>query len=89
MEKMIQRVMVPVTVELISDIKTKRILPKSIRWNGRLYPVVKVGLHHSYRAGRVLYHIFSAMSVALCFRLKLDTETLFWQLEEIADGLPD
>ena len=53
------------------------------------YPIVKVGLHHTFRQGRTLYHVFSVTSKTLLFRLVLNTETLNWRLEEISDGLPD
>ncbi len=86
---MIQRMAAPVTVEFVSDVRRRRVVPKSVWWDGRLYPIVKVGLHHTYRAGRTLYHVFSVVSATIYFRLSLNTETLFWQLEEIADGLPD
>lgn len=89
MEGMRQRLSAPVTVELVSDARTRRVVPKSVWWDGRLYPVLRVGLRHSYRTGRTLYHVFSVASEAVFFRLSLNTETLFWQLEEIADGLPD
>jgi hypothetical protein len=46
-------------------------------------------MHHTIREGRTLFHIFSVSSQDLFFRLKLDTDNLFWTLEEIADGLPN
>jgi hypothetical protein len=46
-------------------------------------------LHHTFRSGRTLFHVFSVASKSLFFRLVLNTDTLFWRLEEISDGLPD
>lgn len=86
---MIQRVDVPVSVTFVFDHKRRVVFPKDVLWEGRVYPIVKVGLHHSFREGRVLYHVFSVASKTLFFRLVLDTETLFWRLEEISDGLAD
>lgn len=71
----------PVTVGLINN------APKYVIWKGRNYTIDKIGLHHIYREGRTLYHIFSAVSETLFMRLKLDTESLDWKLEEIEDRL--
>jgi len=87
-EFMTQRLSEPVSVELVFNHKTKQVLPRRLFWNGRLYPIERVGLHHTYRTGRALFHVFSLVGGELCFRLVLNTETLFWQLEEISDGLP-
>lgn len=85
---MIQRVSVPVTVSLIFDHKTRRAEPRRILWEGRPYQVTRVGLHHTYRDGRSLHHVFSVATSTLFFRLNLNTESLVWTLEEISDGLP-
>jgi hypothetical protein len=86
---MIEKVSVPVSVSLAFDSKKRKVVPKWVIWNGRLYPIAKVGLHHTFRRGRTLYHVFSVASKSLFFRLVLDTENLHWRLEEISDGLPD
>ena len=84
---MIQKLAEPISVELIFDSRSNRIFPYRIRWRGRLYTITKVGLHHFYRVGRTLYHIFSVTDGNTFFRLKLNTDTLHWTLEEIADSL--
>ncbi len=81
---MIQRISEPVSVNLFFDLH--QIWPKSLIWRGRSYPVTKLGLRHSYRLGNTLYHVFSFISHHFFFRLKLNTENLTWQLEEISDG---
>lgn len=86
---MLEKIFVPVTVSLIFDSVTRKVSPKTVIWNGRAYSIVKIGLHHTYRQGRTLFHVFSVASETLFFRLVLDTETLHWRLEEISDGLPD
>lgn len=85
---MLQKISVPVSVSLAYDNDKKTVCPRWIIWNKRLYPVIKIGLHHTFREGRILYHVFSVASQNMFFRLVLDTETLHWKLEEIADGLP-
>jgi len=86
---MIQKLSTPVSVDLSFDAKKRIVSPKEIVWNGESYPVAKVGLHHTFREGRTLYHVFSVASETLFFRLVLNTDNLFWTLEEISDGLPD
>lgn len=86
---MIQKLSVPVSVDLSFDCKKRTVCPKEIIWEGETHPVVKIGLHHTYREGRTLYHVFSVASQTLFFRLVLNTDNLFWTLEEISDGLSD
>lgn len=63
-------------------------VPKVLIWKGRTYRLVKVGLHHTYHKGKTLFHVFSVVSENLFFRLVLNSESLNWTLEEVADGLP-
>ena len=86
---MIQKVSEPISVSLNYDSDKHKIYPKWVIWNKRLYPVIKIGLHHTYREGRVLYHVFSVATRSLFFRLVLNSENLYWKLEEISDGLAD
>lgn len=86
---MIEKVSVPVSVSFTFDSDHKTIKPRALVWNGRLYGVKKVGLHHKFRQGRILFHVFSVASKNLFFRLVLNTESLHWRLEEISDGLPN
>ena len=84
---MIEKVNASVSVSLSFNSDTKITTPRAIKWNGRIHKITKIGLHHTYRQGRTLYHVFSVASATLFFRLVLDSETLHWKLEEIADGL--
>lgn len=70
-----------VTVGLVNNI------PKYLVWKDRNYIITKVGFHHSFREGRVLYHVFSVTTKTLFLRLRLDTESLLWRLEETEDGI--
>jgi hypothetical protein len=85
---MTQTLSEPVSVQLTFNHSKKLSEPRKIFWQNRLYPITKVGLHHTFREGRTLFHIFSVTSNNLFFRLRLDSENLFWTLEEISDGLP-
>lgn len=83
---MIQKLSVPVSVDLFFDHKLRRSIPVRVTWENRDYLIIKIGLHHTYRQGRTLYHVFSAISQNIYFRLVFNTENLAWSLEEIADG---
>lgn len=72
-----------VSVALWSNHTTHSILPYSIYWHGRRYPISKVGFHHTVRLGRVLTHIFSVTDGTTFFKIMFDTETLFWTLVEV------
>ena len=64
-------------------------MPRKLVWEGREHTITKLGLHHSYRQGRVTWHVFSVSDGMTFFRLALNTETLEWFLEEIHDGYAD
>lgn len=85
---MVEKVSTPVSVLLFFDHTKGLAYPKWVIWNKRSYPITKVGLHHFYREGRTLYHVFSVVSKGIFFRLVLNSENLHWRLEEISDGLP-
>lgn len=86
---MIEKLSLPVSVGITFDHTKRKIIPKWVLWEGKLYPIEKVGLHHTFREGRTLFHVFSVASKTLFFRLVLNTDTLAWRLEELSDGLPD
>ncbi len=60
--------------------------PKYVLWKGRSHTITQIGLHHFFRKGKTLYHVFSVVAGNLFMRLKLDTDALSWQLEEISDN---
>lgn len=70
-----------ITVGMVNDI------PKYMIWKGRSHTITKIGLHHHYKEGNTLYHIFSAATSTLFVRMKFNTDNLIWTLEEISDGL--
>jgi len=79
-----------VTVSLVFDRKTKRVIPRRILWQGNTYTTSKVGLHHTFKRGDTLIHVFSVVTDKdLFFRLEFDTKTLHWTLTEVSDGLPN
>jgi len=83
---MTQTINESVSVSLTYDSTSKKANPKSIVWNNRLYPITKVGLHHTVKEGEKLLHIFSVATPTLFFKLVFDTSNLQWMAAEIADG---
>lgn len=83
---MVEKISAPISVSLAFDHTKRKVYPKWLVWEGRLYPVIKVGLHHTFREGKILFHVFSVVSKTLFFRLILNTENLHWRVEEISDG---
>ncbi len=86
---MIQRISEPVSVSVTFNHRSHETKPVSIHWAGRVYPVERIGLRHSYRDGISRHHVFSVVGGSLFFRLNLNAENLSWTLEEVSDGLPD
>lgn len=61
--------------------------PKSVTWNNREYIIEKIGLHHTFKKGNTLFHVFSVSTQSLFLRLNLNTQNLQWALTEVSDGL--
>jgi len=85
---MIQKISAPISVILTYNHRKKEVKPVKVLWENRPYLITRIGLHHTVRQGRTLFHIFSVECDALFFRLMLNTESLNWTVEEIADGEP-
>lgn len=75
----------PVSVKLVYSSLKQTVYPEKIYWRNKVYLITKVGLHHVYKEGETLKHIFTVVSKETAFRLSLDTQTLHWTLEEIYD----
>ena len=72
-----------VSVDLLSNHLKRSAYPWIIHWRGNRYMMTKVGLHHTLRDGRILYHVFSVTDGNTFFKLRFNTETLAWKLMEI------
>ncbi len=77
-----------VSVITVYNEKNGSVIPRKLQWNGRDYLIEKLGYHHKIREGKTLFHIFSVATNSIAFRLKLDTDTLHWMLEEVHDYEP-
>ena len=85
---MIQKIAEPVSVMVAYDAARRAVRPVSLEWSRRTYPVMQVGLRHTYRDGMTRHHVFSVVSHHLFFRLNFNADNLLWTLEEVSDGLP-
>lgn len=63
------------------------VYPKWVKWKNRIHKIEKLGLHHTYREGKTLYHVFSVATKTSFMRLILDTETLNWKLTNIENEI--
>lgn len=77
----------PISVSFAYDADKRQSFPKWLIWSGRLRPVTRVGLHHKFRKGKILFHVFSVTSRGSFFRLILNTENLQWEVEQISESL--
>lgn len=83
---MIQRILAPTSVLALFNHKKCMFEPLIILWDGKKHKVKKIGYHHKVREGNTLFHIYSVLCETLFFKLKLDTGSLLWVIEEISDG---
>jgi len=86
---MTQKINSPVSVMMDFNHYQNKIKPIQIQWNNRDFRIEQVGMHHQFHQGKKLLHVFSVTSKGMFFKLVLDTENLFWNLEEISDGLSE
>lgn len=76
-----------VSVNFSFDSTLKKSYPRFVAWRNRVYKVKEIGLHHTFRQGRTLFHVFSVISDTLFMRLTLNTDNLQWELQEVSDYL--
>ena len=75
----------PITISLIFDHTKRKSLIAKILWKDKVYKITKHGLHHTYRKGDTLFHVFSVSSDTISFRLLFNTNSLNWVLESVYD----
>ncbi|MFH1295367.1 MAG: hypothetical protein ABIH84_02200, partial [bacterium] len=60
----------------------------ALKWDGEVKKITTIDLHHSYRTGRTLFHVFSVATKGAFFKLILNTDNLFWEVAEVScDGV--
>jgi hypothetical protein len=61
--------------------------PCLIAWRNKKWRVTENGLHHYYKQGDRLYHVYQVVvNGYLQMRLQLDSLSLLWTLEAVSDG---
>jgi hypothetical protein len=74
------------TFFLTKDTGEHPIIPLKIRWRGRTYAVMEVGIVYSLRT---VTHVVQVNVGSLDMRLHIDGDTLITTLVEVSDGLAD
>lgn len=75
-----------VTVISISDFERGSVMPVKLKWRGNVYRIDTLDYHNKFWDGRTRIHVYSVANETMYFKLRLDTETLQWTLEEIYDA---
>lgn len=76
-----------VSVITIYDRNKGLVIPRKVKWQGRVYTITTIGYHHRIKEGKKLVHVFSVANSSIAMRLLFDTENLHWMLEEISDDM--
>jgi len=71
-------------IEVLAAFRKDRAEPMTFKWGNRYYQVKKVNMIHAERRGREKVVIFSVSDDANAYRLSFSTETLRWNLDEMA-----
>ena len=77
-----------ITVLSVYDRMNGRVMPRKMRWQGRMYRLTKLAYYHKIRQGRTVIHVFHVTDGTMDFRLSCNSENLHWTLEEVSDGSP-
>ena len=72
-----------ISVITVYDRQKGLTIPKKIRWQDRNYDIVRLTYHHKINEGRTICHIFHVTDGNVDFRLKFDSNSLIWVLEEV------
>jgi len=84
---MIEKINEQISVITIYNRDKGTVLPWKVRWNGRDYTITKLGYHYRVKRGRFTHHIFTVSNATIAFKLLFDTESLYWWVQEVSDGL--
>ena len=82
---MAEKIKEPISLNLTFDHKQRKTLISKVWWHNREYKIVRQGLHHTYKIGDSVQHVFSVATDTISFKLVLDGSSLNWTLEEAYD----
>ncbi|MBU1133156.1 MAG: hypothetical protein ABIA11_04080 [Patescibacteria group bacterium] len=83
---MIQKLSAPISVLSYFNHKKRKFSPLLVVWEGKEHKVSKIGYQHKFWSGNTLFHVFSVVCEGIFFKIKLNTQSLSWEIEEISDG---
>jgi len=75
------------SVVTVYNHKNNTVLPWKVKWSGRVYTLLSVDFHHLIRDENTLFHVFGVTDGNIFFRLRFNTETLQWFLEELSSEI--
>ena len=75
-----------VSVVTVYDRMHGTVMPKRIKWQGRIYDITRLSYYKPDRSGRTILHTFHVSNDAMDFKLVFDSYTLHWTLVEVTDG---
>lgn len=84
---MLNQVNIPISVITIFDAVKKTSIPYKIKWNNQIYKITNLAYYHQIKEGSKIHHIYHVSDGNLDFKIRLDSSSLNWILEEVSDGL--
>jgi hypothetical protein len=72
----------PISVTMMYNHHQHKTVPLELIWRNRHYPITQIGLHHTYKEGDTLKHVFSVVSKDNFFEMSFDTNDLTWRLQK-------
>lgn len=70
-------------ISVIASFHERGVKPVAFKWGGRDWQVKRVNMVHEDREGRAKLIYFSVSDEANYFKLRFNSETLAWTLEEV------
>lgn len=75
-----------ISVVTVYDRTQGTVMPKRLKWQGRIYDITKLNYYKPKRLGRNIMHTFHVSNNVMDFLLRFDSYTLHWTLLEVTDG---
>ncbi len=73
-------------VEIRVDFCGRRVVPRVMNWNNRLYTILNVNMVHHDSQGTAQQYFFSVSDMHNYFKLQFNAENLEWRLLEMYEG---
>lgn len=86
---MVMKVDEMISIVWYFDANRRKTVLLKVVWKSKTYKISKIGLHHTFKKGEDLIHVFSVVADDLFFRLEFNSVNLQWRLKEVSNGLPE